>query len=74
MKTKGFQARVVVRHLNNEVGSTVYLKPCEWKWGHFGDITRYAILNQKTGRPEGYADANEFKNRFETVNRDSDLF
>lgn len=58
----GFYAKLVVKHLNYEIGQSVYVKPVEWK---FSAPTRYAILDVRSGMEVDYVTANTFRNRFE---------
>jgi len=61
---KGFNAKVISRHLDYDIGETVYMKAIGFK---FSTPTLYAVLERENGKVTGYVDANEFKNRFERV-------
>ncbi len=62
MSNKGFNARLAVGHDKYKMGEVVYMKVCERD--HVNNPIMYAILNRDTGKAEGYADGNEFSNRF----------
>ena len=59
---RSFNAKVIIKHENLNIGDVVYLKPLEFK---YSSPTLYAVINRKNGVAESYIDGNEFKNRFE---------
>jgi hypothetical protein len=61
---KSFNAEVIIRHENLNIGDIVYLKPICFK---YSTPTLFEVLNRQSGAAEGYIDGNEFRNRFKRI-------
>jgi len=64
--SKGFHAEVLSKHNAFNPGAIVY---CKVKTRTFRGITEYAILDGDTGKLLDIIPANDFRNRFEVIDK-----